>query len=266
MKVTLITSTYNFPRALTLCLDSILTQTRTPDEIVIADDGSNDRTKEVVRRFIGKTSIPVKHVWQENHGFGKTAAMNKGFAVSTGDYIIQIDGDIIMERHFVEDHLRYARKGIFLCGSRSRVTRAFTERLFRGEKLTLGFWHPGLDDRMNALRCCLLTPFFKNYRHLRGCNMSFWREDVERVNGYDEVFNVYGYEDEDLQNRLQRTGVNKVFIKFMCIEYHLYHPEHPTKRQLAETRKIIDRNNDNSLVVSEQGIAQHRQEHNLILY
>lgn len=266
MKVTLITSTYNFPQSLRLCLESALSQTRLPDEIVIADDGSDYQTREVVRAFIEKTSIPVKHVWQENHGFGKTIAMNKGFAVCTGDYIIQIDGDIIMERHFIEDHIRYARRGIFLCGSRSRITEAFTERLFRGEKLTLGFCHPGLDDRMNALRCRLLTPFFRNYQHLRGCNMSFWHDDIVAINGYDEVFNVYGYEDEDLQNRLLRIGVKKVFIKFMCIEYHVFHPEHPTKRQLQETRKILDRNNEKSLVKSPQGIAEHLQENNLVAY
>lgn len=266
MKVTLITSTYNFPQSLRLCLDSILCQTVLPDEIVIADDGSTEETQNVVRAFCQKTTIPVKHVWQENHGFGKTKAMNKGFAVCTGDYIIQIDGDIIMERHFIEDHLRYARQGTFLCGSRSRIQKEYTERLFQGEKLSLGFCHAGLDDRLNALRCSLLTPFFMDYKHLRGCNMSFWRQDILDINGYDEIFNVYGYEDEDLQNRLERIGKKKVFIKFMCIEYHVYHPEHPTKRNLSDTRKIIDRNNDASLIRPEHGISDHIHEHNLIKY
>ena len=117
---------------------------------------------------------------------------------------------------------------------------------------------------MNALRCSLLTPFFKDYDHLRGCNMSFWRDDIMAINGYDETIVAYGYEDEDVQERLKRIGKKKLFIKFMCIEYHVWHPEHPTKKNLAETRKLIDRNNEQNLVRSERGIEQHLNENNLV--
>ena len=264
MKITLIISTYNFPIALNLCLESVTKQTVMPDEIVIADDGSAEETTNLIRAWRQRLPMPVKHVWQENKGFRKTIVMNMGFAVCTGDYIIQIDGDIVMERHFIQDHMRYARRGQFICGSRSRINEAYTNMLKQGKKLKFSFFRPGLDDRMNALRCSLLTPFFKDYDHLRGCNMSFWRDDIMAINGYDETIVAYGYEDEDVQERLKRIGKKKLFIKFMCIEYHVWHPEHPTKKNLAETRKLIDRNNEQNLVRSERGIEQHLNENNLV--
>ena len=174
-----------------------------------------------------------------------------------GEYIIQIDGDIIMERHFIADHLRLAKRGTFVCGSRSRITEHYTNRLKEGEKIHFSFFRPGLFDRMNALRCPMLTPLFYTYNHLRGCNMAYWKDDIYEINGYDEVIASYGYEDEDVQERLKRIGRKKVFVKFMCIEYHVWHPEHPTKHDLAQTRKLIDRNNELNVVRVEHGLDKH---------
>lgn len=266
MKTTLIISTYNASVTLNRCLESITRQTVMPDEVVIADDGSGEATKEVIRYWKDRLPCVVKHVWQENKGFRKTIVMNMGFAVCTGDYIIQIDGDIIMERHFIQDHKRYARPGQFICGSRSRIKQSYSRKLKRGKNVKLSFIRPGLDDRMNALRFSPLVRFFRNYDHLRGCNMSFWREDILAINGYDETITAYGYEDEDVQERLQRIGKKKLFIKFMCIEYHLWHVEHPTKKNLAETRKLIDHNNEINLIRSPKGIDSHLGEDNLVKY
>ena len=233
MTTTLLISTYNFPKALHLCLQSITQQTVMPNEVIVADDGSKSDTHDVIVFWRSKLACPIKHVWQEDTGFQLATIRNKALAIATCNYIIQIDGDIIMERHFIEDHLHYAEQGVFVCGSRSRINEAHTQRLFNGELLKLSFWRRGLTDRMNALRCSFLTPYFYDYNHLRGCNMAYWLADIKAINGYDEQIKSYGYEDEDVQERLKRIGKRKKFIKFMCIEYHLYHSEHPTKKNLA---------------------------------
>ena len=264
MTTTLLISTYNFPKALHLCLQSITQQTVMPNEVIVADDGSKSDTHDVIVFWRSKVACPIKHVWQEDTGFQLATIRNKALAIATCNYIIQIDGDIIMERHFIEDHLHYAEQGVFVCGSRSRINEAHTQRLFNGELLKLSFWRRVLTDRMNALRCSFLTPYFYDYNHLRGCNMAYWLADIKAINGYDEQIKSYGYEDEDVQERLKRIGKRKKFIKFMCIEYHLYHSEHPTKKNLAETRKLIDKNNDIQLVRSTKGIDSHINENNLI--
>ena len=263
MTTTLLISTYNFPVALNLCLESITRQIVMPDEVVIADDGSGEETQKLVAEWRQRLTMPVKYVWQEDNGFRLSEIRNKALAVATGDYIIQIDGDIIMERHFIKDHLRYAKPGLFVCGSRSRITEDYTNRLKGGKKYKFSFFRPGLFDRMNALRFRWLTPLFYDYDHLRGCNMAYWRKDVQEINGFDETIASYGYEDEDVQERLKRIGKKKLFVKFMCIEYHVWHPEHSTKKNLAETRKLIDHNNELNLIRSPRGIDSHLNEDNL---
>ena len=51
MKVGLLISTYNWPEALELILQSALMQTQLPHEILIADDGSNEKTKKIIRQW-----------------------------------------------------------------------------------------------------------------------------------------------------------------------------------------------------------------------
>ena len=114
MTCSLIIATYNWYQALELVLLSVSKQTILPDEIIIADDGSNKETKNLVEKYQKKLRTPIKHVWQEDEGFRKTKILNKSFFQAKGEYIIQIDGDIIIHSKFIEDHLKNAKKNIFL--------------------------------------------------------------------------------------------------------------------------------------------------------
>ena len=96
MKTTLLITTYNRPDALELCLMSILRQTHLPDEVLIADDGSTADTKELIDTYRTKFPIPVIHIWHEDKGFRRTVILNRAFLVAKGNYIIQVDGDLIL--------------------------------------------------------------------------------------------------------------------------------------------------------------------------
>lgn len=61
--------------------------------------------------------------------------------------------------------------------------------------------------------------------------MAFWREDVVRINGYDETFKGWGVEDDDLALRLHRAGCRKLALRFAAIVYHLWHPERSNQTQ-----------------------------------
>ena len=95
-KTSLVISTYNWPEALELCLKSSLRQTVAPAEILVADDGSDERTAQLIARYRVQTSIPIVHVWQEDTGFRVGSIRNKAIALATGAYIIQVDGDVIL--------------------------------------------------------------------------------------------------------------------------------------------------------------------------
>ena len=116
MTVSLIISTYNWPRALYLCLDSVMQQTVMPTEILIADDGSGISTRDVVKHFENISPVPVHHIWHEDRGFRLAAIRNKAIAASSGEYVIQIDGDLILHRNYIQDHILSNRKGCFVTG------------------------------------------------------------------------------------------------------------------------------------------------------
>src|SRR5690606_26502649 len=99
--VSLIISTYNWPEALNLCLKSVSNQVRLPDEIIIADDGSKTATRVIIDAFRDQLSIPVHHVWQEDMGFRKCMILNKAVQKASFPYIVQIDGDVILDPNFM---------------------------------------------------------------------------------------------------------------------------------------------------------------------
>jgi glycosyltransferase involved in cell wall biosynthesis len=95
-KSTLVTPTYNWPNALELLLLSIKNQSVLPDEVIIADDGSKEETTKLIQKFQVDFPVPLIHVWHEDKGNQKPKIMNKAIAKAKNDYIIEIDGDIIL--------------------------------------------------------------------------------------------------------------------------------------------------------------------------
>src|SRR4051812_45707010 len=96
----LIIATYNWPQALELCLLSIMNQEVMPKEVVIADDGSKEETRNIVEQFREKLAIPVIHIWQPDKGFQLGKIRNKAMAAASGEYLIQVDGDLILHSAF----------------------------------------------------------------------------------------------------------------------------------------------------------------------
>lgn len=231
MSFSLIITTYNNPVSLERCLKSVAVQTVMPNEIVIGDDGSTEETKIIIDRWKLKLPVPVVHVWQEDKGFRASRIRNMSFAQAKYDYLIVVDGDVVMERHFLEDHLRIAKPGYFICGSRIRMKKLLTRRYMESHLSTVPLGWVPKDRFLNAVRCALLSRLVADIygQHPldkgRSCNMSFWKSDVAKVNGFNEDFVGWGLEDSDFIARMRRAGVKKRFLKFGGILYHLWHNE-----------------------------------------
>lgn len=248
--VTVIVSTYNSPEFLRISLHSIISQTILPLEVIVADDGSDNATAEVIRIIAAGTSVPVIHEWQPDQGFRKSLILNKAIRRATGEYIIFIDGDIIVDRHFVEDHLRFARPGRFITGSRARLSADQTAKVIRCYDDTKRL--PVLPFSMNAVRIPFLSHLYSARKkhdgtYARGCNFAVWRSDLINTNGFNNDITGWGREDSELSWRLMWSGVKKRFIKFSAIEHHLYHPEYsrdlePRNYEImkaAQTGKVV---------------------------
>lgn len=229
LQTSLIISTYNRPGALALCLESIKRQKQLPAEVIIGDDGSKDDTKILIENFQKDFPVPLLHIWQEDDGFRVAKIRNKCIAMAKYEYIIQIDGDMVLHPYFIVDHISCAREGYYIKGGRVNLTRAETERLCRnGTYRSLGFFTLGVTRRENSIHCLWLAKYLAPRRKTRpglGCNTSFWKKDVLQINGYDEYYVGWGGEDYDFSIRLLNIGCKKLALKFAAIGFHLWHED-----------------------------------------
>jgi glycosyltransferase involved in cell wall biosynthesis len=228
---TLLVSTYNWPRALALVLDSALAQRALPSEVVVADDGSGEETRGVVEAFAPRfaaVGVGFVHAWHPDEGFRLAAVRNLGLARATGDYVLQVDGDCVLHPDFVGSHLAFARPGAFVQGSRVMVAADRTARALAEGAAGFAPFAAGLRSRQNGLSLPFLRPLVRcpqnSWQGTRGCNMAYWRADAVRVNGFDTRIVGWGREDVEFSARLLAAGLRRRRLKFGGIVYHLHHP------------------------------------------
>jgi len=257
MKISLIISTYNWPEALGLVLKSVLTQTVLVDEIIIADDGSSESTKLIIDDYRQFLSIPLIHIWHKDLGFRKTIIMNKAYSSASGDYIIQIDGDIILHPKFIQDHINNAKEMQFIHGGRVFLNSVTTLERLHNSRIDFNFFTRGLSNRLNTVYSPFLSLFFKFKSHslnkTRGCNFSCWKKDFETVNGYNEDMVGWGFEDTELSARLINNNILKTRLKFLALTYHLHHSSN-TKGNSEFNRKILDNTINSKSKLCKNGI------------
>lgn len=226
----LVVATSEWPEALAAVLASVERQRVLPGEVVVADDGSREPTRALVERCAARFPVPLRHVWQPDDGFRLAQIRNRANAAARGDYILQIDGDMVLHPAFVADHLAAARPRQLVGGSRVLLDEDASRRLLDGGPLP-GPFGPGLRNRLNALRLPALGGAVsavlarRGLRSIRGGNMAYWREDFVAVNGYDEAFVGWGREDTDLVVRMLRSGATRRLLKLAGVAYHLHHRE-----------------------------------------
>ena len=233
MKVGLIISTYNWKVALNQVLESIKLQTYLPEEVVVCDDGSSDDSGELVKNHQKDFPCILKHVWQEDNGFRVAAIRNKGINKLSEDieYVVIIDGDMILHPRFIEDHVHFAENNCFTQGSRVLISEEKTTQILsRGEINSIfSFFNKGIRKRKNTIYLRFFSSLLdrpnKQLKGIRACNMGFWKKDLYSVNGFNEKFVGWGREDSEIVVRLFNKGIMRKNIKFSAIAYHLYHKE-----------------------------------------
>jgi len=246
--VSLIISTYNWAEALELVLLSLSQQTVMPLEVIIADDGSRIETRELIEHYQKTFAFPLVHIWHEDKGFRLAKIRNEAIKVAKGNYIIQIDGDIILHKDFVKDHMTNARVDHFISGSRVLLGEKLSGDLLKSKTDIHRFFSKETTNLHYAFRLPLLSLFFKKpmqdvqkvIRSVRGCNMSFWKKDLLQINGYNEAMIGWGREDSEISARLINIGLSKISLKFSAIQHHIYHPSQ-SKEGLNSNDLILEK-------------------------
>lgn len=232
MKVSVIITTYNNPLYLKKVLDGFLYQKRAPHELIIADDGSGTDTAQVIKSFSEIAPFPVLHVWQENKRFRAAKIRNKAIKQSYGDYIILLDGDCVVNSTFISDHLFMSEKGFFIQGKRILINRG-TSAIFTHAHANsfVSITKMALMGQISNIHHLIRLPYVPPVKsssldNIKSCNMSFFRQDILAVNGFNEDFVGWGNEDSELACRFFKYGLMKKVHHFMTVCFHLWHPTH----------------------------------------
>ncbi|HEX3007819.1 MAG TPA: glycosyltransferase [Bacteroidales bacterium] len=239
-KLSLIISFYNKVDYLKLIFASLERQTFKDFEVVIADDGSHNEAVLEVEKMLLSASFPVQHIWHEDLGWRKTTILNKAVVAAKSDYLVFIDGDCILHKHFLKEHYNHRGKNVVLVGRRVnlssdissiltplRVRKGYLENISVLLSLAISKLKGRCSHVENGIY--LYPKFMRRYfnrkdRGILGANFSVHKDDILKVNGFDERYmNPAVGEDTDIDFRLRLVGVKTQSLKHIAVQYHMYH-------------------------------------------
>jgi glycosyltransferase involved in cell wall biosynthesis len=256
INASIIVTSYNQQRTLEFLLASLKRQTLKNFEVVVADDGSSDKSRSLCEKPWG---FPIDFVTQADEGYRKAKIVNQAIKRSNSDYLIFLDADVILEKHFVEDHLRLKNPDHFVCGRRVDLGASFSEKIEvadilkgRFDQLNLSLMLSGLfKDTLGLKRSLrIVSPLFRRllgyHRSLDmlGSNFSAWKADLLKVNGFNEAIETYWGEDGDLFIRLRNSGKKSIGAKAVCVQYHVFHPRREPTLENVLAYQRLESNDD----------------------
>ena len=269
--ISVIVTTYNWPSALNLCLESLFAQNDNNFEIIIADDGSSSSNLNLTKSWCAKSRVPVQYVHHDDQGFRAGTIRNKAVAISKGDYLLFVDGDCVLRPDFITRHRQLAESGRFVPGNRVLLRESFTQEVIEKKILLhqkpvsyfIALW---LQNKINRISAFIRLPlgFLRNlqpkkWQKAMTCNLAIWKSDFLRVNGFDELFEGWGFEDSDLVIRLIHAGVKRKEGRFAVPVLHLWHSQNDKSRQDSNYQRLMERLNNHDVILAKKGISQYLQ-------
>lgn len=272
MQLSVIISTYNSPQWLEKVLAGYCVQTFKDFELIIADDGSGEETRQLIHSFSDKLSI--RHIWQDDLGFRKCRILNMAVEASQADYLVFSDGDCIPRKDFLLTHFIRRKKGHFLSGGYFKlpmhicdtITLQDIERQSCFDLQRLKAWGLKRSFKNNKLspsrlKTELLNKITTTKATWNGHNVSGWKKDIVAVNGFNENMG-YGGEDRELGERLANYGIKGVQVRYSAICVHLEHDREYIDREALQRNVLIrKRTRQQKLIWTDAGIRKEQVIH-----
>lgn len=269
MKVSVIISTYNSPEWLEKVLWGYECQTYKNFEVLIADDGSGEPTKELIERFKKDSPLEITHIWHDDRGFQKSEILNKAILASTTDYLIFSDGDCIPRKDFVGTHVKNARVAHFLSGGYFMLpmlpSKSITkEDIVTGRSFDVRWLKQNGVEKTHKTLKLTSKGWFEHFLNFitptkptwNGHNSSGWKKDIVAVNGFNEKMQ-YGGQDRELGERMVNRGTTGIQVRYSAICLHLDHKRgYKTEESIRKNQNIRKQTRELKKTWTEFGIVK----------
>ncbi|MEQ9098794.1 MAG: glycosyltransferase [Imperialibacter sp.] len=269
MKSSLIISVYKNTADLKVVLDCLSFQTDQGFEIIVSEDGESPEMKEFVANY--PFNNDYQHLTQPDVGWRKNQALNNAIRKAKFGYLIFIDGDCVLHHKFVENHHRYASRERILAGKRvklgpeySAILRQNTGGLLSFEKQVQSELSKAKKDGakfteeayyINPDGLLGFVPKLRKMHQLKGCNMSFYKDAIVKINGFDEDYILPAIgEDIDLTWRFLGMGFKLYSLRNLAVQYHLYHKENWTDQ--SENERLMKDKQEQKQFVCRNGLGK----------
>ncbi|NQY05194.1 MAG: glycosyltransferase family 2 protein [Flavobacteriaceae bacterium] len=268
-KISVIISTYNSEEWLQKVLWGYSIQTYKDFEVLIADDGSREETKQLIESFKANYPVPVTHVWHEDKGYRRQKVLNETILKTNYEYVLFTDGDCIPKSDFVEAHAKYAEKGRFLSGGYCKLNMEMSKMITEEDILSencfdikwlkkrsdIGFSQT-LKIASGDFSASMLDAVTPTGATFNNCNSSAWKQDLIDINGYDERMQ-YGGSDREIGERLTNFGVKGKQIRHRAICLHLDHSRgYKTSDSIQKNLAIRKETKDKNIKRTTHGIVK----------
>jgi len=267
--ISVIVTTYNWPSALKLCLESLFAQQDSNFEIIVADDGSSPANIKLAQAYCADSPVSIGYVHHDDQGFRAGTIRNKAVAQSKGEYLLFIDGDCVLLPDFIARHRQLAAMGCFVPGNRALLSQAFTRKVIEQQIPLYAspfcyFIFLRLQNKINRISAFLHLPLGflrhiqpKKWQKAMTCNLGMWKNDFIRVNGFDELFEGWGFEDSDLVIRLIHAGIVRKEGRFAVPVLHLWHPHNDKSKQDMNYQRLLERLHQHDFILAKKGVSQY---------
>lgn len=183
---------YNAERTIKDSITSIQNQSILPDEIILIDDCSIDKTVKIVKSEFSNVKIIVN---RQNMGLGYSR--NLGIKESKNDIIAAIDADVILDKYWMEKLIHeIEKKNVSMCGGKM-------DEYLLDNKINL--WRAKYYSQNWGNKLVFNPPF------LFGCNTILIKSLWNRVNGYDEKFKTNGEDINFIQKIKSQTDSQIIY-------------------------------------------------------
>lgn len=212
MSVSIVIPNYNGEKYIEKCLDSLMEQSLVPDEVIIVDNDSKDKSIDILKKYEDKIKLIVL---DKNYGF--SIAVNRGIKESNSEYVVLLNNDTELDKNWLKELVKCISKDENIFSVCSKMLRYDNRNIIddAGDFYTALGWEQKIGDGAASDK-----KYLESKEIFSVCaGAAIYRRDIfDKIGYFDEKFFAY-MEDVDLSYRAKVYG----YKNYYCADAKVYH-------------------------------------------